>query len=60
MLVRLYIKSGLEKVGQVLRFEEKQSHYLANVLRMRIGDVLYVFDGNSGGKNTDGNSKLRL
>lgn len=48
MLVRLYIKSGLEKVGQVLRFEEKQSHYLANVLRMRIGDVLYVFDGKSG------------
>ena len=48
MLVRLYIKDKLEKKGQIICLDEKQSHYLVNVLRLRVGDEFFVFDGNSG------------
>lgn len=48
MLVRLYIKDKLKEIGQVICPDEKQSHYLANVLRMRAGDDFFVFDGCSG------------
>ena len=48
MLVRLYIKDKLEKNGQIICLDEKQSHYLANVLRLRAGDEFFVFDGSSG------------
>ncbi len=48
MLVRLYIKDKLEKKGQIICLDEKQSHYLVNVLRLRVGDEFFVFDGSSG------------
>lgn len=48
MLVRLYIKDKLEKKGQIIFLDEKQSHYLVNVLRLRVGDEFFVFDGSSG------------
>lgn len=48
MLVRLYIKDKLEKKGQIICLDKKQSHYLVNVLRLRVGDEFFVFDGSSG------------
>lgn len=48
MLVRLYIKDKLEKKWQIICLDEKQSHYLVNVLRLRVGDEFFVFDGSSG------------
>lgn len=48
MLVRLYIKDKLEKKRQIICLDEKQSHYLVNVLRLRVGDEFFVFDGSSG------------
>lgn len=47
MLIRIYFPSGLNENMQVCT-DEKQCNYLFNVLRMKIGDFLSVFDGKSG------------
>lgn len=47
MIVRLFFNNRLE-AGQIICLDEKQSHYLGNVLRLRTGDVFYVFDGQTG------------
>ncbi len=48
MIVRLYYKESLNDIGQIVEFDEKQSHYLSNVLRLRAGDLVYLFDGKNG------------
>lgn len=48
MIVRLYYREKLEKAGQSVELDEKQSHYLSNVLRMGVGDTFLMFDGQSG------------
>ena len=48
MIVRLYYKEKLDGVGQFIELDEKQSHYLHNVLRLDIGSTFFVFDGKSG------------
>ena len=48
MIVRLYCKEKLDRVGQFIELDEKQSHYLNNVLRLDIGSTFFVFDGKSG------------
>lgn len=48
MIVRLYYKENLNGVGQFVEFDEKQSRYLGNVLRLRAGDEIYLFDGKNG------------
>ena len=48
MIVRLYYKEKLDEIGQIIELDEKQSHYLNNVLRLDIGSTFFVFDGLSG------------
>ena len=48
MIVRLYYKEKLDEIGQIIELDEKQSHYLNNVLRLDIGSTFLVFDGLSG------------
>lgn len=47
MLVRIFIKDLLSE-GKEIALDEKQSNYVANVLRMKEQDRLNVFDGQSG------------
>ena len=47
MLVRMYFPVSLSENAQLCT-DEKQSNYLANVLRMKIGDKINVFDGKTG------------
>jgi len=48
MIVRLYVKEKITNTGQVLTLDEKQSHYLGNVLRFANRDTFYAFDGCGG------------
>ena len=48
MIVRLYCNEKLKEIGQRVCLNDKQIHYLGNVLRMKIGDVFYLFDGENG------------
>ena len=48
MIVRLYCNEKLKEIGQTVCLNDKQIHYLGNVLRMKIGDVFYLFDGENG------------
>ena len=47
MLVRMYLPFILSENAQVCT-DEKQSNYLVNVLRMKVGDKFNVFDNQSG------------
>lgn len=47
MLVRIFCPSRIEENARICP-DEKQCNYLFNVLRMKIGDKLNVFDGQSG------------
>jgi len=46
-LIRLYVTHGLAAGSQVA-LDEKQSHYLVNVMRLGAGDELLVFNGRDG------------
>lgn len=46
-LIRLYVADDLS-VGDVLPIEDKQLHYLRNVMRKNIGDSLRIFNGRDG------------
>ena len=43
-LQRLYVKSGLAH-GALIALEKDQAHYLGNVLRLKPGDALLLFNG---------------
>ncbi|MBQ7303904.1 MAG: 16S rRNA (uracil(1498)-N(3))-methyltransferase [Alphaproteobacteria bacterium] len=45
--IRIYIDAPIE-IGQQLECDEKQSHYLLNVMRLVVGDDVYVFNGKNG------------
>lgn len=45
--IRLYVSADYTK-GQRISLGEKQSHYLSNVMRVREGDVIAVFNGKDG------------
>lgn len=47
MLVRIYTNKLLSE-NTLICLEDKQHNYISNVLRMKIGDVLNVFDGQTG------------
>ena len=44
---RLFVTGGLQS-GAALELAEEQAHYLVNVLRMKPGDTLRVFNGRDG------------
>jgi len=44
---RLFVESDLAK-GQFLNCERDQSHYMTNVLRLRVGDSILLFNGRDG------------
>ncbi len=44
---RLYVEAALEAGGR-LELDQAQSHYLARVMRLRIGDAVRVFNGRDG------------
>ncbi len=44
---RLYVEGALEAGGR-LELDQAQSHYLARVMRLRVGDVVRVFNGRDG------------
>lgn len=46
-LQRLYVKSGLAD-GALIALGKDQAHYLGNVLRLKPGDVLLLFNGGDG------------
>ncbi|MGA7456652.1 MAG: RsmE family RNA methyltransferase, partial [Methyloceanibacter sp.] len=46
-LQRLYVKSGLAD-GALIALGNDQAHYLGNVLRLKPGDVLLLFNGGDG------------
>lgn len=48
MIIRLYTREKICGAGQILPLEEKQCHYLSNVLRLSAGGIFYLFDGCSG------------
>lgn len=48
MIIRLYSKEKISACGQVLSLDDKQRHYLLDVLRLNDGDMLYFFDGQNG------------
>ncbi len=45
--IRIYIDADLV-VGNVVECDEKQSHYLINVMRLKQGDEVFVFNGRDG------------
>ena len=45
--IRIYVQNELEK-DNVVVCDEKQSHYLLNVMRLKINDEVYAFDGKNG------------
>ena len=45
--IRIYINVSL-KAGEVAVCSAEQAHYLANVLRLKVGDEVYVFNGRDG------------
>jgi hypothetical protein len=46
-LQRLYVDAPLQSES-VLEVDEKKTHYMQNVLRFRMGDMLRVFNGKNG------------
>ncbi len=47
MIVRMFFNIDLCN-QKLIRADEKQCNYLFNVLRLKVGDVIYVFNGKSG------------
>ena len=45
--IRIYIESDLHK-GKKLKLSINQSHYLKNVMRKKVNDLIHCFNGNSG------------
>lgn len=45
--IRLFINYPLEQ-GVISELTSKQAHYLKNVMRQKLSDLLYVFNGNDG------------
>ena len=45
--IRLYINAELYE-GQQISCDEKQIHYLLNVMRSNVGDEVFVFNGKDG------------
>ncbi len=45
--VRLFVPEPYE-AGKLIRLDEKQSHYLAHVMRLRAGDAVAIFNGRDG------------
>lgn len=45
--IRLFAKEEL-KEGDFYHTDESQAHYLKNVMRLKIGDTLFLFDGQNG------------
>ena len=45
--IRLYIKTAL-KLDSVIEINNKQTHYLSNVMRKNIGDRISIFNGIDG------------
>lgn len=50
--IRMYIDNVLE-VGTQLFCDEKQAHYLLNVMRLNVGDEVFVFNGKDGEFSTE-------
>jgi 16S rRNA (uracil1498-N3)-methyltransferase len=44
---RLFVEADLE-AGAVLTLGEAQAHYLVNVMRLKAGDIIAVFNGRDG------------
>lgn len=47
MIVRMYFNNCLDNENPVYA-DEKQCNYLFNVLRLKAGEIIYVFDGKTG------------
>ncbi len=47
-MIRLFYNGKIEKIGQLMELDDKQSHYLCNVMRLQNNDCFAVFDGKSG------------
>lgn len=47
MKIRLYSENKLA-TGENLELSKEQSHYMSNVLRCKMGEALYIFNGNDG------------
>lgn len=47
MIIRIYMTENLA-IGKIVPLSEKQCNYLANVLRLKINDTFFVFDGKNG------------
>ncbi|MBQ2811300.1 MAG: 16S rRNA (uracil(1498)-N(3))-methyltransferase [Alphaproteobacteria bacterium] len=45
--IRIYVETDLKENTEVV-CDEKQAHYLLNVMRLKIGDEVYAFDGKNG------------
>ncbi|MBQ8869892.1 MAG: 16S rRNA (uracil(1498)-N(3))-methyltransferase [Alphaproteobacteria bacterium] len=45
--IRIYVETDLKENIKVV-CDEKQAHYLLNVMRLKIGDEVYAFDGKNG------------
>lgn len=46
--IRLFVENEKISVGTTISLPEKQSHYLANVMKQNIGDNILVFNGKDG------------
>ena len=45
--IRLYVSQPLQ-VNQSVSLDEAQSHYLSNVMKLKLGEEVFCFDGQSG------------
>ncbi len=45
--IRIYMNTALQ-IGSVVACMPEQAHYLVNVLRVKIGDEVYIFNGSDG------------
>lgn len=46
--IRIFIKTDKLSVGDIIDIPEKQSHYLANVMKQKTGDSILCFNGKDG------------
>lgn len=46
--IRIFIENKSIKVGEIIALGEKQSHYLANVMKQKTGDIILCFNGHDG------------
>ena len=45
--IRLFVPDYLNE-GSVIRLTQEQSHYLINVMRVRLGNIIFLFNGKDG------------